>query len=115
MVFLGLYLRHMEVPRLGVESELKLLVYTIAIATGDLSLGFELHYSSGQQQILSPRSKARDGTLILMDTSLVSFPLSQDKNSIFITALNVIVCQLAPGTLLKREVWILPWVQAEEA
>ena len=28
----------MEVPRLGVESELQLLVYTIATATRDLSL-----------------------------------------------------------------------------
>ena len=27
LVFLGLYMRHMEVPRLGVESELQLLAY----------------------------------------------------------------------------------------
>jgi len=33
--FLGL---HMEVPRLGVESELQLPVYTTATATPDLSL-----------------------------------------------------------------------------
>ena len=29
-VFLGPHLRHMEVPRLGVESELQLLAYTTA-------------------------------------------------------------------------------------
>ena len=35
--FLGLYLQHMEVPRLGVELELQLLAYTTATATQDLS------------------------------------------------------------------------------
>ena len=30
---LGLYLRHIEVPRLGTESELQLLAYTTATAT----------------------------------------------------------------------------------
>ena len=34
-VFLGLHQQHMEVPRLGVESELQLLVYTTAIARRD--------------------------------------------------------------------------------
>ena len=32
-VFLGLYLWHMEVPRLGIESELQLPAYTTATAT----------------------------------------------------------------------------------
>ena len=31
--FLGLHPKHMEVPRLGVESELLLLAYTTAAAT----------------------------------------------------------------------------------
>ena len=35
--FLGLHLRHMDVPRLGVESELQLPAYTTATATLDLS------------------------------------------------------------------------------
>ena len=33
-VFLGLHMQHTEVPRLGVKSELQLLVYTTATATG---------------------------------------------------------------------------------
>jgi len=37
-VFLGLHLRHMEVPRLGVESELWLWAYTITTAIPELSL-----------------------------------------------------------------------------
>ena len=41
--FLWLHLRHMEVPRLGVNSELQLPVYTIAAATHDLSCVCNLH------------------------------------------------------------------------
>ena len=45
---------HMEVPRLGVESELKLLAYTIATATSDPSHIYDLHHSSQQRAILNP-------------------------------------------------------------
>ena len=44
--FLGLHSRHMEVPRLGVKSELQLLAYTTATATRDLSHVCHLHHSS---------------------------------------------------------------------
>ena len=44
--FLGLHLQHKEVPRLGVKSELQLLVYTTATAAPDLSLICHLHHSS---------------------------------------------------------------------
>ena len=36
-IFLGLHLRHMEVPRLGVQSELQLPAYTTVTATPDPS------------------------------------------------------------------------------
>ena len=60
--FLGLYLRPVEVPGLGVHSELQLQTYATATAMPDLS------------RILHPRptlqlvamSKARGGTRILM-------------------------------------------------
>ena len=45
-VFLGPYLQHMEVPRLGVESEFKLLAYATATAVPDLSHICDLHHSS---------------------------------------------------------------------
>ena len=45
-VFLGLYLWHMEVPRLGVELEPQLPAYTIATAMPDLSRVCNLHHSS---------------------------------------------------------------------
>ena len=58
LVFLGLYLQHMEVPRLGVIWELQLLAYTTATARLDLSCVCDLHHSSWQCQILSPLGKA---------------------------------------------------------
>ena len=53
----------MEVPRLGVESEL------------------HLYHSSWQCQIINPLSKARGRTLVLMDASQVCDPLSHNGNS----------------------------------
>ena len=63
--------RHMEVPRLGVESELP--AYTIARATQDPSCVCDPHHSSQQCQILNSLSEARDQTYILMDTSQIHF------------------------------------------
>ena len=61
----------MEVPRLGVESELQLLAYatTKATATGDPSCVCDLYHSSWQHQVLKPLSKARDRTCVLVDAS----------------------------------------------
>ena len=59
-LFLGLHLWHMEVPNLGVESELQLPAYTTVTATWDPSLIHDLHHSSQQCLILNPLSEARD-------------------------------------------------------
>ena len=59
----------MEVPRLGVESELQLLAYTAATAMRDPSHICDLHHSSWQHHVLNPLSEARDRTCILMETS----------------------------------------------
>ena len=58
--FLGLHLQHMEVPRLGAESELQLLAYTTARAMLDPSHIYDLHHSSRQHGILNLLSEARD-------------------------------------------------------
>ena len=50
----------MEVPRLGVKSELQLLAYAMATATWDLSYICNLHHCSWQCQILNPLNEARD-------------------------------------------------------
>ena len=64
----------MEVPRLGVQSELQLLAYyTTATATRDLSPVCDLHHSSWQCQILNPLSEARDRTHNLMVSSQIRF------------------------------------------
>ena len=57
--FLGPHPRHMEVPRLGVESQLQLLAYTTAAATWDLSHVCDLHHNSWQCWIPDPLSEAR--------------------------------------------------------
>ena len=65
--------RHVEVPRLGIKSELQLLTYTTAIATWDPSHICSLHHNSQQCQIPDPLSKAKDQTHILMDASRINF------------------------------------------
>ena len=59
----------MEVPRLGVESELQLQAYTTATAMQDPNHICNLHQSSQQCQILNLLSKARDQTHILIEGS----------------------------------------------
>ena len=59
-LFLFWLLRHMEVPRLGVESELQLLACARATATQDPSRICTLHHSSWQCRILNPLSEAQD-------------------------------------------------------
>ena len=69
--FLGPHLRHMEVLRLGVQSERQLLVYITA--TRDPSRVCDLHHSSWQCWIPVQLSEARDWTRILMNTSQICF------------------------------------------
>ena len=72
-VFLGLHLRHMEVPRLGVLPELQLLAYTTAIATWEPSRICDLHHISWQRWIPNPLSKAVDQACNLMVPSQIRF------------------------------------------
>ena len=69
----------MEVPRLGVQSELQLLTYTADAATLDPSHVCNPHRSSQQLWICNPLSEARNRTCILMDTSWVLNLLSHDS------------------------------------
>ena len=64
-IFLGPHLWHIEIPRLGVESELLLLAYTTVTATADPATAdpsrlCDLHHSSRQGRFLNPPSEARD-------------------------------------------------------
>ena len=71
--FLGPNLQHMEVPRLGVQSELQLPATAKATATRNLSHNYALHQHSRQLQMPSLLREARDGSCILMDTSRIHF------------------------------------------
>ena len=71
--FLGRHVEHMEVPSLGVKSELQLPAYTTATAMRDPSHVWNLHHSSRQRQSPDPLSEARDRIGILMDTSWICF------------------------------------------
>ena len=80
--FLGLPLRHMEVPRLEVESELQLLASATVAAMPDLSRICNLHCSLWQSQKLNPLSEARNRTCTLVDTGWALNPLSHNGNSL---------------------------------
>ena len=69
--FLGPHSLHMDVSRLGVESELQLPAYATATATQDPSRICDLHHSSQQHQIFNPLSEARDRAYVLMDASWI--------------------------------------------
>ena len=63
----------MEVPTLGVKSELQLLAYTTAIAS-QVGASFSTKTAAqGKHQILKSMSKARGQTHILMDISWIPF------------------------------------------
>ena len=69
---LGPHPRHMDVPSLGVQSELELSA--TATAMSDPSQICDLHHSSWQHEILNPLSKVRDRTYNLMVPSQIVSP-----------------------------------------
>ena len=73
LFYFGLHLWRMEVPRLGVESELQPLAYATASAAPDPSRICNRHHSSRQCWILNPRREARGRTCVLMDASQICF------------------------------------------
>ena len=86
----GLYPWHVEVPRLGVESELQLLACTTATATAmpDLSCICHLHHS----RILNLLSKARDRTFVLMDTFQICYHWATGTPVLYYSKSHVFFC-----------------------
>ena len=72
-VFLGPHTRHMEVPRLGVKSELWPPTYAAATAAQDLSCVCNLCHCSQQHRIFNPQREARDQTNNLMVPDCIRF------------------------------------------
>ena len=52
-------MQHMEIPRLGIKSELQPLAYTTAKAMPDPSCVYDLHHSSWQHQVLNPLERGQ--------------------------------------------------------
>ena len=69
--FLGPHLQHMEVPRLGAESQLEPPTYATATATPGLSHVCDLHHSSRQHCVLNSLTKARDLSHSLRSSPIV--------------------------------------------
>ena len=82
-VFLGPHPQHIEVPKLGVESQLQLLAYTLATATPDPSHVWDLNRSSQQHWILNPLSEWRNRTCIFMDANQIRFHWATTGTPIF--------------------------------
>ena len=77
--FLGLHLQHMEVPRLGIELELQLLVCTTATEMPDPSCICNLYHSSQPCQILNP---LRPGVKPTSSWILVGFVTAEPQREI---------------------------------
>ena len=62
---LGLHLQHMEVPRLGVKSELQVIAYTTVTLTPDPSWGCDLHHSWWQRPLSEARIQLETSWILL--------------------------------------------------
>ena len=82
-------MQHIQISRLGVDSELPLPAYATATAMRDRNQIYKLHHSSGQQGILNPLIEARGRTHIFMENSRDHNPLSNNGNSNVILLLQV--------------------------
>ena len=103
----------MNVPGLGVESELQLLGSATATATPDPSCISSVCHIAWQRWILNPLSEAGGRTCILVDTSRVLHPLSHNKNSLEII-LDLLSWNLVTGTPLTCD-GCLHWNSFSEA
>ena len=80
VVFLGLHLWHMEVPRLGAESEVHPLAYATATAMPVWAASATYATGHGNAGAFNPLSEARDWTHVLMDTSQILNRMSHNRN-----------------------------------
>ena len=71
--FLRLHLQHLEVPRLGAESELQLPAYSTATAMPNPSCICDLHCGLQQCRILNPQNHNRNSLFIYFLSVLIYF------------------------------------------
>ena len=103
----------MEVPRLGVDLELKLPAYATATARWDLSCFCDLTAAHWQRWIFNPPSKARDRTSTLMDTNQIHFLCATTGTPYYYYFFNFTddtgpeKCCLLPGFLNHLQIFYL--------
>ena len=128
-LFLWLHPKHMEVPRLGVESELQLPACDIATATQDPSFVCNLHHSSRQRRILKTRQERLVFRDPLFSEGLPCSCFRKDSSSTKLSSSNTPSFQTRPlipkcrkfstkykGSLFHRHLevppifhWVSPW------
>ena len=99
--FLGLHQRHMEVPRLWVQSELLLTAYARTTATPDPNQVCDLHHSSQQRLIPNSLREARDRTCNLMVPRWIHFRCATMGTPFF--CCGFLFCFLGLGLFLFLE------------
>ena len=112
---LGPHPRHMEVPRLGVESRsrsLQLPAYTTATATPDLNHIFDPGHSLWEHRILNLLSEARDQTPPSQRQHWVLNPPSHIANSQLWSTTLVLDENTLSTKQTKRE--FLSWLSSNE-
>ena len=107
--FSGPHPQHMEVPRLGIQSELQLLTYTTATAMPDLSCVCDLHHSSRQRRILNLLSEANDQTCILMDTNWAHYCWATTRTSRVGSIFKEFILSSFTKNLVES-LWFLSWM-----
>ena len=97
----------MEVPRIGVKSELQLPpAYTTATGMQDLSGVCNLHHSSRQRRILNPLSEDRDGNCNLIFPSGILFHCSRMGTPLNFQLLHLHVHILFSHIImLRHKIW----------
>ena len=107
----GLHPWHMEVSRLGAESELQLPAYTTATVKPDLSHIFDLHHSSWQHQILNTLNGARDWSCNPhSDTSQVHYCRAKGEHLYFLLFITEKKQALAYSRYLINNCWMNRWI-----
>ena len=105
----------LEVPRLGVKSELQLLAYAPATAISDppdLSFIFELHCNSWRHQILNPLSGARNRTCGIMD-QLDLLLLSHNRDSTLVLFLPLLTNTVMFFNFLVLSIFFFFWLHLQ--
>ena len=99
----------MEVPRLGVELELKLPAYIAQPQQSGIRAASGTHTTAhGQRRIVNPLSKGRDRTCNLMVPSWIRQPLRHEGNSTTVFILGILsVVRYFPKLQLALECVLL--------